>query len=65
MRWVGPTGPSSTPTTTCGTTPRPCSPRWRSRPGTPLTSAPRATAIQEFLAFLKRVARAYRAGSCT
>jgi hypothetical protein len=34
MRWVGPTGLSSTPRTICGTTPRPCSPRWRSRPGT-------------------------------
>jgi hypothetical protein len=44
--------------TTSGTAPRPCSPRWRP---TPARSPQRASPgrHQEFLAFLKQVARAY------
>ena len=66
-RWTGPRRccrcnpgwPSAAPTTTSGTAPRPCSPRWRSPPArSPRRCKPRHR-HQEFLAFLKQVARAY------
>ena len=66
-RWTGPRRccrcspgwPNAAPTTTSGTAPRPCSRRWRSPPArSPRACKPRHR-HQEFLAFLKQVARAY------
>ena len=51
--------PSSAPTTTSGTAPPPCSPRWRSPPGRSPGCASSRHRHQEFLAFLKHLARAY------
>ena len=66
-RWTGPSRccrcspgmPSSAPTTTSGTAPPPCSPRWRSPPARSPGSCKTRHRHQEFLAFLKQVARAY------
>lgn len=57
-----PAGRSGASMITAGTGPSPCSPPWRSPPArSPGACKPR----QEFLAFLKQVARAYPNASCT
>ncbi len=52
-------------TTTCATAPPPCSPRWRSPPAGSPPPASLITGHQEFLRFLRQVARAYPTPSCT
>jgi len=48
--------------TTSGTAPRPCSPHWRSPPARVTGACKPRHRHQEFLAFLKQVARAYPEG---
>jgi DDE superfamily endonuclease len=59
VRACGRDAPSGAPTTTPAMARPPCSPRWRSPPGASSTSAAPRHRHQEFLAFLKQVARAW------
>ena len=55
----------SRPTTTCGTAPPPCSPRWRSPPARSPTPASRGTATRSSSASSSRSRRPTRGRSCT
>ena len=55
----------SRPTTTSGTAPPPCSPRWRSPPGRSPTPATRGTATRSSCASSNRSRRPTRGRSCT